>query len=170
MQCWLAVGQYPVGKRAADGQHAVCAWTARGQHTACAWSAHGQHAVTLWPACDRSRAHSFTNIILLVMGQSQNPPNRKYDGVHFFYNRIYHTKVTSEPHCISWTDIDMGKTISTFLYYFLISFITSFFPKHCMQALRNSTFVWAPSASNSELCTKKFNAQIKCFVEKRSHE
>ena len=67
MQCWLAVGQYPVGKRAAYGQHAVCAWTARGQHTACAWSAHGQHAVTLWPACDRSRAHSFTNIILLVI-------------------------------------------------------------------------------------------------------
>ena len=37
------------------------------------------------------------------MGQSQNPPNRNYDGVHFFYSRIYmyHTKVTSEPHCIS---------------------------------------------------------------------
>ena len=27
--------------------------------------------------------------------------NRKCRGVHFFYNRIYHTKVTSEPHCIS---------------------------------------------------------------------
>ena len=30
----------------------------------------------------------------------------------------------------------MGKTISTFLYYFLISFITSFSPKRFMQALK----------------------------------
>ena len=29
----------------------------------------------------------------------------------------------------------MGKTISTFLYYFLISFITSFSPKHFICAL-----------------------------------
>ena len=64
----------------------------------------------------------------------------------------------------------MGKTINTFLYYFLISFITSFFPKHFMQAIRNSTFVWAPSAGTTELCTKKFNAQIKCFGEKRCDE
>ena len=60
----------------------------------------------------------------------------------------------------------MGKNISTFLYYFLISFITSFSPKRFMQALRNSTFVWAPSAGTTELFTKKFNAQIKCFGEK----
>ena len=33
----------------------------------------------------------------------------------------------------------MGKTISTFLYYFLISFITSFSPKHFICALK--TFV-----------------------------
>ena len=39
----------------------------------------------------------------------------------------------------------MRKTIGTFLYYFSISFISSFFPKHFMQALkqfRNSTLVW----------------------------
>jgi hypothetical protein len=60
----------------------------------------------------------------------------------------------------------MGKTFSTFLYYFLISFITSFSPKRFMQALRNSTFVWAPSVGTTELCTNFFNAQIKCFGEK----
>ena len=64
----------------------------------------------------------------------------------------------------------MGKTISTFLYYFLISFITSFFPKHFMQALKNSTFAWAPSAGTTELCTNVFNTQIKCFEEKRCDE
>ena len=32
-------------------------------------------------------------------------------------------------------------------------------PKHFMQALRNSTFVWAPSAGTTELCTNFFNAQ-----------
>ena len=62
--------------------------------------------------------------------------------------------------------IDMGKTISTILYYFLISFITSFFPKRFMQALRNPTFEWAPSAGTTELCTIFFNAQLKCFGEK----
>ena len=31
--------------------------------------------------------------VIVAMGRSQNPPNRKYYGVHFFYNRIYHTKV-----------------------------------------------------------------------------
>ena len=30
----------------------------------------------------------------------------------------------------------MGKTISTFLYYFFISFITSFSPKHVICALK----------------------------------
>ena len=85
----------------------------------------------------------------------------------FFITEFTIQKCTSEPHCISWTDIDMGKTISTFLYYyFLISFITSFSPKRFMQALRNSTFVWAPSAGTIELCTIFFNAQIKCFGEK----
>ena len=50
----------------------------------------------------------------------------------FIYNPIYHIqKCTSEPHCISWTDIDMGKITRTFLYYFLILFITSFFPEAC---------------------------------------
>ena len=66
------------------------------------------------------------------MGQSQNPPNRKY--------------------C------------------FLISFITSFSPKRFMQALRNSTFVWAPSVGTTELCTNFFNAQIECFGGKRCDE
>ena len=61
----------------------------------------------------------------------------------------------------------MGKTISTFLYYFLISFIISFFPKRFMQAFKKFHFcIWAPSAGTTELCTKKFNAQIKCFGEK----
>ena len=54
----------------------------------------------------------------------------------------------------------MGKTISTFSCRFLISFITSFSPKHFMQALRNSTFAWAPSAGTTELCTKMCNAQM----------
>ena len=63
------------------------------------------------------------------MGQSQNPPNRKCDGVHFFHDRIYHAKVTSEPHCVSCTDIDMGKTISTF-FVLLFDFIHHiFFPE-----------------------------------------
>ena len=31
---------------------------------------------------------------------------------------------------------------------------------------RKSTFVWAPSAGTTELCTNFFNAQIKCFGEK----
>ena len=35
-----------------------------------------------------------------------------------------------------------------------------------MQALRNSTFVWAPSAGTTELCTNFFDVQI-CFGEKR---
>ena len=32
---------------------------------------------------------------------------------------------------------------------------------------RKSTFIWAPSAGTTELCTNFFNAQIKCFGEKR---
>ena len=34
-------------------------------------------------------------------GPVSKTPNRKYYGVHFFHSRIYHTKVTSDPHCIS---------------------------------------------------------------------
>ena len=34
----------------------------------------------------------------------------------------------------------MRKTIGTFLYYFSISFISSFFPKHFMQVLKQFHF------------------------------
>ena len=105
-------------------------------------------------------------IFCRYMGQSQNPPNRKCRGVHFFYNRIYHTKVTSEPHCISWTDIDMGKTISTFLYYFLISFITSFSPKHFICALKKFVHNSVVPTDGAHTKVEFLNACIKRFGEK----
>ena len=41
------------------------------------------------------------DVLKSANGPVSKPPKSKYRGVHFFYNRIYHTKVTSEPHCIS---------------------------------------------------------------------
>ena len=41
------------------------------------------------------------SLLTIAMGQSQNPLFPIYYGVYFFYNRIYHTTCTSEPHCIS---------------------------------------------------------------------
>ena len=60
----------------------------------------------------------------------------------------------------------MGKPISTFLYYFLISFITSFSPKHFICALK--TFVHNSVVPTDGAHTKVefLNACMKRFGEK----
>ena len=45
----------------------------------------------------------------------------------------------------------MRKTIGTFLYYFSISFISSFFPKHFMQALKQFHFCMGLHHTNESL-------------------
>ena len=105
------------------------------------------------------------------VGQSQNqitmvPPL-------FYPNLPYSTKCTiaSEPHCISWTDIDMGKTISTFFYYFLISFIHLFSPKHSICALK----FFVHNSVPADIWWRPYKSGIssrlhKMLREKRCHE
>ena len=83
-----------------------------------------------------------------------------------YHNRIYHAKVTSEPHCISCTDMDMGKTISTFSCYFLISFITSFSPKHFICALKKFVHNSVVPTDGAHTKVEFLNACIKRFGEK----
>ena len=61
----------------------------------------------------------------------------------------------------------MGKTISTFLYYFLISFITSFSPKHFICALKKKKVHNSVVPTDGAHTKVEFlNACIKRFGEK----
>ena len=60
----------------------------------------------------------------------------------------------------------MGKTISTFLYYFLISFITSFSPKHFICALKKFVHNSVVPADGAHTKVEFLNACIKRFGEK----
>ena len=60
----------------------------------------------------------------------------------------------------------MGKTISTFLYYFLISFITSFSPKHFICALNKFVHNSVVPTDGAHTKVEFLNACIKRFGEK----
>ena len=61
----------------------------------------------------------------------------------------------------------MGKTISTFLvYYFLISFITSFSPKRFMQALKKFVHNSVVPTDGAHTKVEFLNACIRRFGEK----
>ena len=60
----------------------------------------------------------------------------------------------------------MGKTISTFSYYFLISFITSFSPKHFICALKCFVHNSELPADGAHTKVEFLNACIKCFGKK----
>ena len=60
----------------------------------------------------------------------------------------------------------MGKTISTFLYYFLISFITSFSPKHFICALNKFVHNSVVPTDGAHTKVEFLNACIKRFETK----
>ena len=60
----------------------------------------------------------------------------------------------------------MGKTISTFLYYFLVSFITSFSPKHFICTLKKFVHNSVVPTDGAHTKVEFLNACIKRFGEK----
>ena len=60
----------------------------------------------------------------------------------------------------------MGKTNGTFLYYFLISFITSFFPEAFFCALKTFIHNSVVPADGAHTKVGFLNACIKCFGKK----
>ena len=133
---------YHLGTISISRQHSLlartCKWCNLHTATTATQPPPNVHAPPMTPATHLNR-HNWMYVCHLWSNAYGPVSKLNYYGVHFFFiTQIYHTKCTNEPHCISWTDIDMGKTISTFLYYFLISFSTSFSTKHFICALHNS--------------------------------
>ena len=60
----------------------------------------------------------------------------------------------------------MGKTIRTFLYYFLISLITSFFPEALYLRLKKIVHNSVVPADGAHTKVEFLNACIKCFGKK----
>ena len=63
----------------------------------------------------------------------------------------------------------MGKTISPFLYYFLISFITSFSPKHFICALKKCVHHSVVPTDGAHTKVEFLNACISSLSAKAGH-